>query len=331
MPRFGGVYATEDNYFVISGQPNPDESDSCEVIRVIKYDKNWNRIDSASIYGANPDVPFNYGSLRCVEQDGTLYIRTCHTMYASDDGLNHQANMSFEIVISSMEVLEDTTYTEYDVFNISTGYVSHSFDQFIVSDNGKIVTLDHGDAYPRAAVLICYDLPAEFSGSNRYYQNIISNVKIIKYAGKIGDNQTNARIGGLAVSDTSYITAGLSIDQTDNTSVKNVYITVTDKDDFSESGTKFIWITNYTKENQYDTSIMKPYLVKINDNSFILLWNNPNNGVDYVMLDCNGRQVGNIQNIEAELSECPPVVSNGKLVWYSYNKDTIIFYQLDIQ
>ena len=76
---------------------------------------------------------------------------------------------------------------------------------------------------------------------------------------------------------------------------------------------------------------MKPYLVKINDNSFILLWNNPDNGVVYVMLDRNGRRVGNIQNIEAELSECPPVVNNGKLVWYSYNKDTITFYQLDIQ
>ncbi len=95
------------------------------------------------------------------------------------------------------------------------------------------------------------------------------------------------------------------------------------------------------KRNQYDTSIIKPYLIKINDNSFILLWNNPDNGVDfvinpnngvnYVMLDRNGRQVGNIQNIEAELSECTPVVSNGKLVWYSYNKDRITFYQLDIQ
>ena len=70
----------------------------------------------------------------------------------------------------------------------------------------------------------------------------------------------------------------------------------------SESDTKLIWITNYTKENQYDTSIIKPYLIKINDNSFILLWNNPDNGVDfvinpnngvnYVMLDRNGRQVG---------------------------------------
>ena len=331
LPIFGGVYATEDNYFVISGQQNSNESDLGEVIRVIKYDKNWNRIDSASIYGANTTIPFRHGSVRCVEQDDTLYIRTCHTMYTSEDGLNHQANMSFEVDISSMEVLEDTMYTEYEVFNISTGYVSHSFDQYITSDDGKIVTLDQGDAYPRAAVLVCYDLEAEFSGSSKYYRDAINNVETIQYAGKVGDNQTNAKIGGLAVSDTSYITAGLSTNQTSNTSVQNVYITVTDKDDFSESGTKFIWITNYTKENQYDTSIMKPYLVKINDNSFILLWNNPDNGVDYVMLDRNGRRVGNIQNIEAELSECPPVVNNGKLVWYSYNKDTITFYQLDIQ
>ena len=330
LPIFGGVYATEDNYFVISGQQNPDEFDSCEVIRVIKYDKNWNRIDSASIYGANTTIPFRHGSVRCVEQDEILHIRTCHTMYTSDDGLNHQANMSFQIDISSMEVL----YSAYEVANVLTGYVSHSFDQYITVDDGEIVALDQGDAYPRAAVLIRYD-------ANGTIYDRGEEIEIVPYAGKIGDNQTNAKIGGLAVSDTSYITAGLSTDQTGKSFVKNVYITVTDKDDFSESDTKLIWITNYTKENQYDTSIIKPYLIKINDNSFILLWNNPDNGVDfvinpingvnYVMLDRNGRQVGNIQNIEAELSECTPVVSNGKLVWYSYNKDRITFYQLDIQ
>lgn len=327
LPIFGGVYATDNNYFVISGQENPNESDSCEVIRIIKYDKNWNRIDSASIYGANTIVPFDYGSLKCVDQDGILHIRTSHLMYKSDDGLNHQANMSFQIRISSMEVL----YSAYEVAYVPTGYVAHSFDQHITADGNKIIALDQGDAYPRAAVLSRYSAE-ERSGKGEM-------VKTISYAGKIGDNVTHAKIGGLVASDTSYITAGLSTDQNGNSSVRNVYITVTNKNDFSEAGTKLIWITNYTEEvesayytHMPGTHIMNPYLIKITNKSFMLLWMDAQNRyINYVMLDENGNLVGSIQTINAELSECMPVVSDGKLVWYSYKKDRIIFYTWDIQ
>lgn len=327
LPIFGGVYATENNYFVISGQENPNESDSCEVMRVIKYDKNWNRMDSISIYGANTIVPFDYGSLKCVDQDGILHIRTCHLMYKSSDGLNHQANMSFQIKISSMEVV----YSAYKVAHVSTGYVSHSFDQYVATDNSTIIALDQGDAYPRAAVLTRYTAE-DWNGKG-------DMVKTLSYAGEIGDNQTNAKIGGLVASDTSYITAGVSADQTSGSLIKNVYITVTDKNDFSESGTKLIWITNYTKADKEKflsflsgSAIMKPYLVKITNHSFMLLWTDIQSGyVNYVMLDGNGNLTGSIQTINAELSECMPVVSDGKVVWYSYKKDRIIFYALDIQ
>lgn len=338
LPIFGGVYATENNYFVISGQENPNESDSCEVMRVIKYDKNWNRMDSVSIYGANTIEPFRHSSLRCAEQDGILHIRTSHRMYTAKDGLNHQANMSFQIRISSMEVL----YSAYEVAHVPTGYVSHSFDQYIVADSNEVIALDQGDAYPRAAVLTRYHSEDQ-DGKGEM-------VKTLSYAGEIGNNRTDAKIGGLAISNTSYITAGLSTNQTslssmpaymtDTDSLRNVYITVTNKNDFSERGTRLIWITNYTKEEQEKlrthfkagTSVMKPYLVKITNHSFMLLWTDIQSGyVNYVMLDGNGNLTGSIQTINAELSECMPVVSDGKVVWYSYRKDRIIFYALDIQ
>ena len=61
------------------------------------------------------------------------------------------------------------TDSYYDVMNISLGYVSHSFNQFILVDaDGKIIALDHGDAYPRSAVLTGYYSNAstgKFSGS----------------------------------------------------------------------------------------------------------------------------------------------------------------------
>lgn len=68
-----------------------------EVIRIVKYDKSWNRLGQASVYGANTKVPFKAGAVRCAESGGMLYIHTCHEMYKHTDGKNHQANMSIAV------------------------------------------------------------------------------------------------------------------------------------------------------------------------------------------------------------------------------------------
>ena len=88
LPIWGGFFAGEYYNFVICGQNNPNNSNNVEVFRIIRYDKEWNEIDYASIYGANTKRPFAFGSLRCAELDGYLYIRTCHDMYNG-----HQSNM----------------------------------------------------------------------------------------------------------------------------------------------------------------------------------------------------------------------------------------------
>lgn len=53
LPIFGGFYSSKDFYYMVYGQENQDESDAVEVIRVVQYDKNWNRLASASLYSAN--------------------------------------------------------------------------------------------------------------------------------------------------------------------------------------------------------------------------------------------------------------------------------------
>ena len=157
LPIWGGFFAGEDYNFLVFGQQNSAESDSTEVIRVVKYDKNWNRLGAASLKGANTTVPFDAGSLRCDEYNGYLYIRTSHEMYTSSDGLNHQSNLTMAVRQSDMSI----TDSYYKVMNINYSYVSHSFNQFIlVDEDGKIIALDHGDAYPRSAVLTGSPPPA---------------------------------------------------------------------------------------------------------------------------------------------------------------------------
>lgn len=104
LPLWGGFFAGEQYNFLIFGQQNRNESDDTEVVRVVKYDKTWNRLGQASVYGANTQQPFSAGSLRCAEAGGFLYIHTSHTMYRTDDGKNHQANMNIVVRQQDMQV-----------------------------------------------------------------------------------------------------------------------------------------------------------------------------------------------------------------------------------
>lgn len=71
-------------------------------------------------------------------------------MYTSSDGLNHQASLSFTVRQEDMTISDVASA----VSNPATGYVSHSFNQLMLVDQeGRLVALDHGDAYPRGASL----------------------------------------------------------------------------------------------------------------------------------------------------------------------------------
>ena len=87
LPLWGGFYAGSDGYYLVEGQNNTAEDSSAEVIRVIRYDTNWNRNGAASIT-SNPDLfggevryPFDYGYVEMTETNGTLYIVTAHEGY----------------------------------------------------------------------------------------------------------------------------------------------------------------------------------------------------------------------------------------------------------
>ena len=68
-------------------------------------------------------------------------------------------------------------------------------------------------------------------------------------------------------------------------------------------------ITSYTTEQP-----SQPYLVKISGERFMLLWQCSGN-VYYTLLDANGNP-GQIYEHVGKLSDCQPVVSGNKVVWY---------------
>ena len=323
LPIFGAFYDSGNNYYVLSGQENPKQNDSLEVFRITKYDKNWNKIKSCGLYGANTTVPFDAGSARMTHSGDYLLVRTCHEMYKSSDGKNHQSNVTIEVDMPSMTITDSYT----GIMNVDYGYVSHSFNQFIKTDGNHIVALDHGDAHPRSAVLVKYN--SDFTTGKFFpsYFEQVSNIDVVTYPEYTSGhyNYTGAAIGGFDVSSSSYIVAQstVDLDYINTSETRNVYVSAVSKD---LSTNKLNKITSYAEGT---ASASAPQLVKINNNSFLLLWSRDTK-VSCVKLNADGTVNGSIHTFEGSLSDCQPVIKNGRAVWYVYDKNNVTFNSLNL-
>ena len=323
LPIFGAFYDSGNNYYVLSGQENPKQNDSLEVFRITKYDKNWNKIKSCGLYGANTTVPFDAGSARMTHSGDHLLVRTCHEMYKSSDGNNHQSNVTIEVDMPSMTITDSYT----GVMNVEYGYVSHSFNQFIKTDGNHIVALDHGDAHPRSAVLVKYN--SDFTTGKFFpsYYEKGGNIDVVTYPEYTSGhyNYTGAAIGGFDVSSSSYIVAQstVDLDYINTSKTRNVYVSAVSKD---LSINKLNKITSYAEGTD---SASAPQLVKINNNSFLLLWSRDTK-VSCVKLNADGTVNGSIHTFEGSLSDCQPVIKNGRAVWYVYDKNNVTFNSLNL-
>lgn len=324
LPVFGGFYETDTNYVLITGQENPDESDNVEVFRITKYDKSWSRIDSVGLYGANTTIPFDAGTVRMDTCGNYLLIRTSHEMYAtpSEYGyINHQANVTIQVDLESMTITDSFT----DVLNNAYGYVSHSFNQFIKIENNNIVALEHGDAHPRSIALIKHATDVS-TGTFFSWQPSCTVIPVLEFPGESGYNATGASVGGFEISDSSYFVAGNSVVQDEQNlsrTTRNVFVAAVDK---STSEVTMNWITDY---EEGDGTTSTPHLVKIAADEYMLLWSR-DNIVYYTKIDANGNQVEEIYSIAGNLSDCVPVCVNEKLVWYTWENEMNIFYEIDL-
>lgn len=310
-----GFFHGQQYNFLIFGQKNPAESDSVEVIRVAKYSHDWQRLGQASVKAVDIREPFRSGAVRCAEADGQLYIHTARTMYKSSDGKNHQSNFTLSVRESDMS---------YEV--ISSGYVSHSFDQYILIDQQKqLAMLDLGDAYPRAVAL--------FAKGKQY--------EIHEIPGPLGQNSTGVNLGGLAETANGYVAAydrGELPKMSDGSTYtgpnalyggqSHAYLAYVDK------STMAVNTVRLTAERGISGVVLASYGL---DGGFAM-WNTRTgtdkrkNKIDeklyYVSYDANGN-VGQVKVGSAPLSDCAPILYNGRLVWYVTDNSAPKFYGLD--
>ena len=324
---FGGFYSGKDYNYLVFGQNNTSESDSKEVVRVVKYTKGWSKVNSCSISGVNTTKPFSAGSLRMEEAGGKLYVYTCHEMYADSDGINHQANMLFTIDESSMSL----TDSMYDVSNLTDGYVSHSFNQFIKADeSGKyIYRVDHSESSN-------YTMNGSYLSVNgitltKYKADGKSTAVSVSIPVKFDMNKSNytgASIGGFELGSGNCLIA-YAKDVSSSCKTRNVYISVTDE---LFNGTQNIALTNYGTSSK--VTCRTPQLIKINDNLFLVMWEEYNSSTGKtatktMTVDSNGKTVTKAISHSFGLSDCQPVVcSDGMVKWYVTNNSAPTLYKL---
>ena len=318
LPVFGGFYADASGYYVLTGRENEKMSANVECFRLTKYDKDWNRIGSCGLKDCNTTYPFDCGCSMTAEGK-YMAVRCGHSMYGG-----HQANVTILIDTSEMKILD----SQYEVSNEVTGYCSHSFNQCVRIEDNHIIGVDHGDAHPRAIKLWHYG--ADIASGK--FQNVAPKrytVLPIGGAYEVFGNYTGATLGGFEISSSSYLIAGSSIDQdrfpaddnewANSNLSRNIFVSVFDK---SSGNVQIKWLTTSESGVEYSN----PFLVKINDNSYAVIWSRTRkeDTVYYAFIDGKGNMQGSVKSAKGAVSDCQPVVSGNKIVWYGYDRVVLV-------
>ena len=328
---FGGFFAGETYNYMVFGQDNEEENNKKEVIRIVKYDKDFNRLESASITGGESFTvgPFAHGSLRMAENGSELVIHTSRKRYTTEDGVNHQSQLTIRLDT-------DTMQAENYMGRFQDNHVSHSFNQFVIFDEGQPVLVDHGDAYPRSIVL------SRANGSS------YAKTDLLKIPGELGANCTGVTIGGFEASASNYLVAINAIDHSKVSAYDNFNMTGLDQDERDvvllvqgkDGGkTQEVRLTDYIGVGKLGST---PYLVKLSEDRFLVLWEEyvygegsgtARQGVRCVEVDGDGETLTEVQSLpNVRLSsDCQPVFLDGAVTWYVNAKVGRMFYQIEVE
>ncbi|MDD4688369.1 MAG: PLAT/LH2 domain-containing protein [Eubacteriales bacterium] len=295
---YWGTILGEDNYYyTMVGYDNQVEDPNKTVIKIYKIKTDGEVIGTAEIKGRPANIgadqnmyasirtPFTSSTGAMKYINGKLYLHISKQGFASA-GVVHQANISYTVDTSTMSAS----------FGIDgqTSYVSHSFNQKLIYDNKKVVTIDHGDAYPRALRL------SVFNGSN------VITKDIFNFTGDLGVNQTYHRVTGLEQSSSKYFVVGKSFPHNDNVPVPgytnfngdqkklsypqtvNIYLITVDKETLEYTHR---WIT--TSNPSLPGYWSEPRLVPVGDDRFVLLYgytkDSSNIYTQYQIVEADGR------------------------------------------
>ena len=333
LDKYAGFFSGKDAYFFVFYTTNVDENTRKEVIRVVKYSKDWNRISAAALtggdnFGYQIRYPFVWGTCTLGEVNGKLYLATGHEGYVDASvGQGHQGFLMFEI--------DETSMTG----EIVSADLWHSFSQHLaIKDANNIFVLEESEGSEGTYI------------SRMSQDRLVRDPKIcvLRYGGQRTSAwavATCATADGISFSDQNVLAVGTSIDQSkyDNNNynnIYNVYFSVTPMNRFTEGDSRLLWITNDKDTNGF----RGVKLVKVNDNRFLIMWEkrntteggdneNPlgNHTLHYLFVDGNGKKLTAEKTAAVPLSDCEPALKDGKVVWCASSEGIVEFCLLDTE
>ena len=354
--KFGGFFRGEEYNYLIFGNDNKIHDDNKEVIRIIKYDRDFNELGKLSVYGAFTKDLFGASSLRCGEIGNIILIHTARGRY---DG--HQSSLTIGFDEDDMTLLNDD-----DLGAFQRNHVSHSFNQFVMTEGDEFITVDHCDAYPRNILVtwlatqvlepIADMINGNYAVIERKMFSPIKKKAILEIPGMVGANQTGVSIGS-TVNMSAKVLVG--VNRVDYSKVKSfnsytikgkdvykrdIVLYSLDKNTLEVTENKY---TDYTKDK--NTTYTAPKMVKLDDTRVMLIWNklnitwekyndkivvkNPKDSVlQYMIVDENGNKLSDIKTVkDMILTDEAPILFDGKVVWTQYKSGRLVLNSIPLE
>ena len=335
LTRWGGFYKGKDAYYIAEAQNNANDINGTEVIRIIKYDLDWNRIGAGHVLAANKmdcDIryPFYLSSVNMSEVNGKLYLITGTMNYGG-----HQSSILVR--------MDEKTY-DAEIIN---GSVYHSFAQFIGTKDADLFICELAES-ARCTLLSRLDTSRPIIDPASPFSQICPT---FEYGGDVTSEWEvpyYASVNDMALSSKNVYCLGTSIDQSQYDNVTsdmafNVYLTVTPMSDLDPEHTSVKWLTAYTggEKRFYGTNI-----TKVNDDRFLVTWEEYTEEYDklqladlgdtlssgtlhYVFVDGSGKKISKEFTAPAMFSECHPIINGSKVVYFASNQNCLDFYTID--
>ncbi|MCR5249976.1 MAG: hypothetical protein K6E50_05160 [Lachnospiraceae bacterium] len=308
MPVFGGFWGGASYNYVLFGQDNTGRDPGREVMRLVRYTKDWKRLGSTSLYGCNTAIPFYGCNTDFSEYGDTVFVRTGHMTY---DG--QQAILTFSARNSDHALLQ----VQSDVTGRSYGAYADSAATFIEASDGAVTAVDHCLGDPHAVVATRYNAPG-----NGNFISWCNTADALALPGAYGTNTPGTSIGGYEVSAQYRLVFGVTTPYDGSSPNRNIFIASVPKNSDRTEDVRIAYATGYAYGDL--PSATTPYVVKLNNDQFVVVWENRNGyaeteTINYVFVNGSGQLTSQIYTMSGCLSDCQPILFNGKIVWYTTN------------
>ena len=279
FPDFG-AFAKDSagNYYMFTGKPiregageHEDLYKNVQNMAITKYDANGTLIKETKLNGniedGAPDSfrgvkrPFEAGNCKMEINNGIAYVYFARLMYKSPDNLNHQASYGIAYDTTTLEKISgEKNPSGY----LGAPYSSHSFDEFILKDGNDFITVDAGDAYPRAFMISRVSPSASTKSIEMFnFKEYVWNNNIIF-----------SQLGGVVKTNSGYMVLGTYEKNTSTASEhndsRNIVLQTVGNALTETSRGQVKWLTNYT--NKTEQNATNPKIVTIGTNEHCVLW-----------------------------------------------------------